>query len=178
VLGLEEIEILNRLSDFKDAMSQIPSSVSVVGAFANDLQSEIVAATISSLVSVSVNPESEEVLFALKNKSFLGNHLLDSPLCSISVLNNRQHEVAYFFGSRTSALQPQEGLVEKIWNRSGNFPYINEASVVLLCKIREKIERSHSTIYFASVIEFFCDDIQKPLVYFDRKFNSIYEPPG
>jgi len=173
---LEGIKILYQLNVFKDAMSQIPASVCVVGSFTTNLQPEIVAATISSLVSVSVNPGSEEVLFALKNESFLGNHLLRSSLCSISVLNDRQHEVANYFGSSTSALQSQEGLVEKFWNRSGGFPYINEASVVFSCEIREKIERTHSTVYFARVIQFFSDDRQKPLVYFDRKFNSIYDP--
>ena len=174
---MEGTEILNRLNDFKDAMSQIPSSVSVVGAFANNFHPEIVAATISSLVSVSVNPESEEVLFALKNSSFLGNHLLNSSLCSISVLNNMQHEVAHLFGSRTSALESQVGSVEKFWNRSGDFPYIDEAFVVFSCKIRESIKRDHSTIYFAEVIQFFSDNRHKPLVYFDRRFNSICEPP-
>lgn len=170
---LEGLEVLNQLSDFKDAMSQIPASVSVVGSFATNLQPEIVAATISSLVSVSVNPDGEEVLFALKNESFLGNHLVRSSSCSISVLNERQHEVAKYFGSSASIHQSQEGLGEKFWNRSRDFPYIDEAIVVLSCEVYEIVKRAHSTVYFARVKHFFSDDTQKPLAYFDRKFNSI-----
>ena len=173
VFGLEGKEVLNQPDSFKDAMSQIPASVSIVGSFTAGLQSGVVAATISSLVSVSINPNGEEVLFALKNESFLGNHLHRSSFCSISVLNDQQREIANYFGSRTPALQLPEDLAEKYWNRSKGFPYINEAFVVFSCEIREKITRQYSTVYFARVNQFFTDKTQKPLVYFNRKFNSV-----
>ncbi len=154
-------------------MSHIPASVSVVGSFGIDFQSGIVAATISSLVSVSITAGGEEVLFALKNESFLGKYLLESPLCSISVLNDQQRDVADFYGSRSSAIQSPDERSETYWNRSMGFPYIDEASVVFLCEIREKITRLYSTVYFAKVNQFFTDESQKPLVYVNRKFNSI-----
>jgi flavin reductase (NADH) len=174
-VGVGGKKILNQLDIFRDAMSKIPTSVSVVSSFSFDLQAPIVAATISSLVSISVNPGGEEVLFALKNESFLGSHLLRSSLCSISVLNDEQHEIAHHFGSSNSARQSPEDLGEKYWNRSRSFPYIDEAFVVFSCEVREVVKRTHSTVYFARVFQFFTDDKKKPLVYFDRKFNAIHQ---
>ena len=57
---------------FKDTMSLIPSSVSVISCFEEGL---IYGCTISSLVSVDVREDNPEIIFVLKKQSLVGEKI-------------------------------------------------------------------------------------------------------
>ena len=57
---------------FKDIMSLIPSSVSVVSCLEEGI---IYGCTISSLVSVDVNDENPEIIFVLRKQSAVGDKI-------------------------------------------------------------------------------------------------------
>jgi flavin reductase (DIM6/NTAB) family NADH-FMN oxidoreductase RutF len=81
-------------TNFKDFMSVIPASVSVIGLVK---ESQILGCTNSSLDSLNViNPE---LLFVLRNGSTLLNAIVHDELFSINVLSDRQKELADYYSS-------------------------------------------------------------------------------
>ena len=80
---------------FKDCMSKIPTSVSVVSCIDNSFLS---ACTISSLMSVSV--DSSIILFVLKSKSGTLQSLIGSTYFSINLLSIKQSESSVAFSGR------------------------------------------------------------------------------
>ena len=60
---------------FRDIMSLVPTSVSILSCIQNSL---IYGCTISSLVSVNIDEKSPEIIFVLKNESLIGKIVMSS----------------------------------------------------------------------------------------------------
>ena len=76
---------------FKDTMSLIPSSVSVISCFEEGL---IYGCTISSLVSVDVQEDNSEIIFVLKKQSLVGEKIKVNEFFKINVLSSSKDEIA------------------------------------------------------------------------------------
>jgi flavin reductase (DIM6/NTAB) family NADH-FMN oxidoreductase RutF len=154
---------------FRDAMSLLPTSVSVVALIKN---SKITACTISSLVSVSIDPVNPEVLFVLKKESHTGSLIAKNRLFTINVLTENQQD----FASEFSKLRDlEQELDSKIWKLSSKkFVELNGSRVVMDCEINQIYEKNLTNIYVAKVLDYKFDSTKSALIYDERKYGSFH----
>lgn len=153
---------------FRDAMSLIPTSVSVV-ALIN--KSKIVACTISSLVSVSIDPVNPEVLFVLKKESHTGSLIVKNKFFTLNVLANNQQNFALEFSKLRNLDQE---LDSSKWTLSSeNFVELNGSRVVMECEINQVYEDHLADIYVAKVLNYKFDINMPALIYDERKYGSF-----
>ena len=158
---------------FKDAMSLVPTSVSVLRVTSSVTNPQVVAVTISSLISLSVAHGEEEIMFALKNNSYFGQRLLEEKVFSISLLNSGQDNLARKYGSSAN-LQPDLDLnEEESWVAVDNFFYLRNSLLVLFCELTDHDVRKHSTLYFGKILSLNGSVTSSPLVYQNRHFKSV-----
>ena len=84
------------MTEFKEAMSKVLNTVSLLAYNSGESQDVLRAITVSSLVSVSVTEKEEEVLCVLKKDSLAGRELVIGKKISINVLSNLQTNIAKF----------------------------------------------------------------------------------
>lgn len=152
---------------FKDAMSQIPTNVAVVGSWEIG---KIRACTISSLVSVDILDPT--IMFVLKNGSATLANIKSSLDFSVNVLSSQQANLSLMY----SNLSSEDEIIEskKFWNTNfTQVPMIIDAHLNYLCVFTSSQELKNSTIVFAKVIQTFKGISGDPLVYFERKYFGL-----
>jgi flavin reductase (DIM6/NTAB) family NADH-FMN oxidoreductase RutF len=158
-----------KIGDFKDAMSQIPTSVAVISLFTSE---SIKACTISSLVSVDVvNPT---VMFVLKKDSSTLNAIKSNLRFSISILTSNQVRVSQRYSS-TEAKSLEFTNDDFCSCHDCDLPVLIGAYSTFFCKFESILELSGSTIVFASVENVVKSETREPLVYFARKYFALEE---
>ena len=160
------------LLGFKDAMSLVPTSVSVVRVNSSVTNSQITASTISSLISLSVIDGDEEIMFALKNNSYLGQKLLEEKFFSINLLNSKQDYLAKKYGSSANATTNLSVSQEESWMAMENFMYLRHSVISIFCELTDQNVRKHSTLYFGKIISSTGLVSARPLIYQNRQFKS------
>ena len=154
---------------FRDAMSFIPTSVSVVALINN---SKITACTISSLVSVSIDPVNPEVLFVLKKESHTGSLIAKNKFFTLNVLADNQQNFASEFSKQRDLDQEFDS---NKWNlNSSNFVELNGSRVIMDCQINQVYENHLADIYVAKVLNYKFDSTVPALIYNERKFGSFH----
>ena len=150
---------------FKNNMSQVPTSVSVVACGNRD---SIKTCTISSLISIDVIEPT--ILFVLKQNSVTLEALQEVGSFSISLLNIAQKQVSirHSVGEISDRLNDPELRISEI-----GIPYIVEARVTFFCNLLNVIQSSKSALVLGKVIDTLENSSQPPLVYFDRHYYSI-----
>lgn len=158
-----------KIGDFKDAMSQIPTSVAVISLF---VEESIKACTISSLVSVDiVNPK---VMFVLKNDSSTLNAIKRSLRFSISILTSNQALISQrYSNTKAKSLEPRD--IDFCIYEGSDLPILIGAYSTFFCNFESILELSGATIVFASVENVIKGDTSDPLVYFARKYFTLEE---
>ena len=153
---------------FRDAMSFIPTSVSIVALINN---SKISACTISSLVSVSIDPLNPEVLFVLKKESHTGSLIAKNRFFTLNVLADDQQN----FASEFSKLRDlEQELDSNKWTLiSENFVELNGSRVVMECEINQVYEDHLADIYVAKVLNYKFNSTIPALIYDERKYGSF-----
>ena len=160
------------LLGFKDAMSLVPTSVCVVRVNSSVAASPIVAATISSLISLSVVDGEEEIMFALKNNSYLGQKLLEEKYFSINLLNSKQDYLAKKYGSSANSTTDLNISEDESWMVMENFMYLQNSVITLFCELTDHNERKHSTLYFGKITSSTGLASARPLIYQNRQFKN------
>jgi flavin reductase (DIM6/NTAB) family NADH-FMN oxidoreductase RutF len=154
--------------NFRDAMSLVPSSVSIIASLN---ESKITACTISSLVSVSIDPVSPEILFVLKKGSFTGSLIKIYKFFSLNVLSSNQKIYADNFSKTRDSdheYDPNnwritvEDTVELIGSR-----------VFMACELIQVYEDHLADVYIAKVLKFKFDNTKPALVYDERKYGTF-----
>jgi flavin reductase (DIM6/NTAB) family NADH-FMN oxidoreductase RutF len=158
-----------KIGDFKDAMSQIPTSVAVISLF---VEESIKACTISSLVSVDiVNPK---VMFVLKNDSSTLKAIKRSLRFSISILTSNQALISQRYSNiEAKSLEPSD--IDFCNYEDGDLPILVGAYSNFFCSFESILELSGATIVFASVENVIKGETSDPLVYFERKYFTLEE---
>jgi flavin reductase (DIM6/NTAB) family NADH-FMN oxidoreductase RutF len=157
---------------FKDAMSLVPTSVSIIRVSSPVTDPQIVAATISSLISLSVIEGEEEIMFALKNNSYLGQKLLDEKFFSINLLNSKQDYLAKKYGSSVKPTGSSKENEEELWIEMNNFIYLQNSVISIFCELTDYSERKNSTLYFGKISASIGSISASPLVYQNRQFRN------
>jgi flavin reductase (DIM6/NTAB) family NADH-FMN oxidoreductase RutF len=154
--------------DFRDAMSLVPSSVSIVASL-ND--SKITACTISSLVSVSIDSFNPEILFVLKKASFTGSSIKNNKLFSLNVLASSQQNFAAKFSNQRDfdyEYDPKNWLISL-----GNTVELIGSRVFMSCELIQVYEDHLADIYIAKVLNYKFNNAIPALVYDERKYGTF-----
>ena len=151
---------------FKDAMSLIPSSVSVVSCFEGGL---IYGCTISSLVSIDVREDNPEIIFVLKKQSLVGEKIKTSKLFTINILSARQIEIA----QKYSAARSPDNFSDSNWTIKGNFAEILKCKIIMNCKLIQIYDSHAANIFVGKVIKHSIDQSQLTLIYNARRYGKF-----
>jgi flavin reductase (DIM6/NTAB) family NADH-FMN oxidoreductase RutF len=162
-----------KMISFRESMSCVANTVSVI-ALSNELsKGGLIAVTISSLVSTSVEENQEEVMFTLKTDSHAAKYLDIGTQFSINVLSDSQKSIADFYGK--SLGDSQNPALEKsvLWVENSAAPRLKNALIVMGCSITDRVTRRNSSIFFARVVEFSHTSDLRPLLHFKRSYFKI-----
>lgn len=154
-------------TSFKDAMSQVPTNVAVVGSWEGE---RIRACTISSLVSVDiVNPT---IMFVLKSESATLANIKSTKVFSINVLSAQQANLSQIYSNSTTNDEPLNHTQYWETHKSG-VPMIMSSHLNFFCVLTSSQELKNATIVFAKVEELIKSDSGDPLLYFERKYFGL-----
>ena len=152
---------------FKDAMSQVPTNVGVVGSYEAE---SIRACTISSLVSIDVIDPT--IIFVLKSDSATLANIKSTKDFSINILSRKQGHMSQIY----SNLGPKNENSDhtQYWEAYKNcVPIITNSHLSFVCIFTASQELKNATIVFAKVTEVVMSNSDNPLVYFDRKYFGL-----
>jgi flavin reductase (DIM6/NTAB) family NADH-FMN oxidoreductase RutF len=154
--------------NFRDAMSLVPSSVSVLATW---VDSRIYACTISSLVSVNISSDDPEILFVLKKDSSTGDLIKTNKFFTINLLSHKQRDSADEFSNpRTISV----GIDSKKWRLdSGNQLELIGSRVFMSCELIQVYEDHLADVYIAKVLKFKFDNTEPALIYDERKYGTF-----
>jgi len=144
-------------SDFKNVMSKIPTSVSIL---VQSDEEKTVSCTISSLVSVSIN--NPKVLFVLKKESKTGWAIETNRFFEIFVLTSEQEEAAKKSSTLNHHLSTADIHQLKISSR-----------IVMECELYDVHENYEAKVYIATVLNAKIRSDGNSLIYLNREFRAI-----
>ena len=151
---------------FKDIMSLIPSSVSVVSCLEEGI---IYGCTISSLVSVDVNDENPEIIFVLRKQSAVGDKIKTTKFFTINVLSANQDEIAQKYSSERSP----ESISNSKWIIQNKFAQISKCRITMNCKLLKIYDNHAADIIVGKVVKHYGDQSQSSLIYDARRYGRF-----
>jgi flavin reductase (DIM6/NTAB) family NADH-FMN oxidoreductase RutF len=162
------------MSEFKEAMSRISNTVSLLAYSSGQPQVQIKAVTISSLISVCVIEKEEEVLFVLKKDSSAGKGLFIGKEISINVLSNLQSDIAQVYGGGPTSREIRLNDQSQYWDNSQRVPELIGAHLVFVGKVEDVIGRKASNLFLCRISELSMNKQSEPLIHYLRR----YQPPN
>ena len=148
---------------FKNAMSKVPSSVSILSV---QTENSHISCTISSLISVEV--ETPRVLFVLRKDSSTLKAILLHKTFSINVLSYDQEALAVKYSANQRIFEPQdwvEGLSQTL-DLKGSWLHF-------ACEFDEVLECGSSVVVISRVIGHKFTETGKPLIYINRSYLTL-----
>ena len=161
------------MKSFKESMSKVANTVSVLALSSKISQDGLIAVTISSIVSTSVEENQEEVLFILKSDSYASKYLEIGTQFSINVLKSSQKDLAIFYGKSADKTEKSRSVNTLLWNYKGTIPTLRDAHIVLECDVTDRLSRRNSTLFFAKVMESSHSSPSDPLLHFNRSYYNM-----
>lgn len=156
------------VSSFRDAMSFIPTSVSILSAYDGIVLS---ACTISSIVSVNISDVNPEILFVLKKDSHTGEEIKKNLQFSVSVLSDSQSKLADFF---SKPREKNRNIDSKIWSkRNSKVLQLIGSKVFMECELSCIYTEHLADIFIARVINYEFSGNGSSLIYDERKYGSF-----
>lgn len=152
---------------FRDVMSLVPTSVSVLTSLEKNL---IFGCTISSLVSVNISEESPEIVFVLKKNSLLGNQIVSGLFFTINVLSSDQGDLA----KKYSTGRDPEVVSKSNWQMNKRFAVIRGCRSVINCQL-SKVYDSHAADIFIGSVLSYSGDAEKSALLYDARSYGIFE---
>ena len=159
----------NSIKSFKDLMSLIPTSVSIVTCID---ERQVFGCTISSLVSLDVGIDSAKILFVLKKESLIGTEISKNKYFSINVLTNTQQKYAEYYSRER---EPDEINYSKWQIENAKYALLLNSIVIFKCELYELIDTYPANIFVGKVIDANLGSEVKPLIYSSRKYHEIKE---
>jgi flavin reductase (DIM6/NTAB) family NADH-FMN oxidoreductase RutF len=154
--------------NFRDAMSLVPSSVSVLATW---VDSRIYACTISSLVSVNISSDDPEILFVLKKDSSTGDLIKTNKFFTVNLLSNKQRDSAEEFSNSRSI---SVGIDSTKWHlKSGNQLELIGSRVFMACELIQVYKDHLADIYISKVLNYRFDNSKPALIYDERKYGTF-----
>lgn len=151
---------------FKDVMSLIPTSVSVISYLEKNV---VYGCTISSVVSVNIDEKFPEIIFVLQKQSLIGEKIKSFNFFTLNVLSSEQKNLAEKYSNKREPELPSQ----HIWKSIGELTYLQHARVVLQCKLIKVYDSHAANIFVASVVQRSDNSNLRPLIYDQRVYGSF-----
>jgi len=149
-------------NEFKRAMSQFASGVTVVTTKHGDTP---IGITASSFTSLSLNPPL--VLVSLDKKLFTHNVIAESGVFAVNVLSARQWELGMRFAGLLPEIKDRFAGLQIRTAESGN-PIFPESLAWVDCKVWNMYDGGDHTIFVGEVTDLSVSDADVPLLYHNR----------
>lgn len=153
------------LVSFRDVMSLIPTSVSVLSCLHHE---KVYGCTVSSIVSVNVDNGKEQVIFVLRKKSVIGSKIILNKMFTINILSSEQIHLADRY-SREREPEDQQGVDWQIL--SGLFAQLPNVRAILNCEFSCVYTDHEADIFVAKVISYKGIKDVSALIYNSRKYG-------
>ncbi|HLQ74312.1 MAG TPA: flavin reductase family protein [Bacillota bacterium] len=152
-----------KINNFKEAMANYPTGVSVVTAEGDDGAFGI---TINSFASVSLEPLL--ILWSIDNNASTFNQFMNIEEFTVNILSGEQADVAQLFASSET-----EPFKHCDWSTAtSGLPVINDSAASLQCKLYKRIEAGDHIILVGEVFHINQQDKQ-PLLYHNRHMGQL-----
>lgn len=156
----------NKIDQFKQAMGNYPTGVSVVTAY--NEEDVPMGLTINSFASVSLNPTL--ILWSIDNSVSTYDDFQKVERFSINILASDQGELCQLFASRV-----EDRFANCEWEKSDlELPVLKDTMATLQCKVHNRVEAGDHMIMIGEVLEITNSD-KEPLLYHKRHFGQIPE---
>ena len=149
-------------NDFKRAMAQFASGVTVVTTRHGDTP---IGITASSFTSLSLNPPL--VLVSLDKKLFTHNVIAESGVFAVNVLSARQWELGMRFAGLKPEIKDRFAGLKTTTAALGN-PIFPESLAWVDCKVWNMYDGGDHTIFVGEVKDLSVSDADVPLLYHNR----------
>ena len=168
-----EMELINtmenqveKIADFKQAMGNYPTGVTVVTAF--DENNKPMGLTVNSFASVSIDPLL--ILWSIDDAAGSYDDFQKVDKFAVNILASDQADLCNLFSSRV-----EDRFAECEWKKSElNLPVLDGALAVLQCKVFKKVDAGDHTIMIGEVLNIHNEE-KEPLLYHRRKIGGIPE---
>lgn len=154
----------NIKNSFRESMSRLAGAVSVVK---SEVDNREWGLTISSCTSISVEPPL--LMVSLASNITSAKSIEESKRFSVYLLNKHQVELAKF-GSQSGT---PKFLDEFAQNASNHIDVLKDSLAEINCSLYKSIRVGDHTLFLGLVQNVELGELKKPLVYFDRGFNTI-----
>lgn len=153
-------------AEFRQAMSSMGSSVSVVTARRGD---EMVGRTVTAVLSLSANPPA--VLISIDIMSRLADLIAKTGGFSMAVLASDQADIADAFAGKV----PPEGRFDiGKWSRWGSGqPLLDGAVTALDCEVIGSMETGTHVLFAGAIVESETDDSRQPLLWQRHGYHEL-----
>ena len=152
--------------NFKDLMSLIPTSVSVLSCI---VSKDIYGCTISSVVSVNIDESKPEILFVLKKDSKIAQLISDYKFFTINLLADSQVDMA----KKYSSFRIPDSVTDSSWRVEDNFADLKESRLNIRCAFLNKYDSHASDNFIGTVISYSETSSSKALIYNHRIYGNF-----
>ncbi len=154
------------VDDFKKAMQQWASGVTVV--MTHSEKFGLQGMTVTAFSSVSVNPP--QVLVCINESADTGEGIQESQYFAVNVLSSDQQDVSNQFAGGTSQKQRFENTA---WTPgTTGVPLLDDGIMSLECKVIEKVHAGTHWIILGEVQEVVCRS-GEPLLYYQGAYQQL-----
>ena len=130
--------------------------------------------TVSSFTSVSLEPPT--VLVCLNKTTFTHDLVAQSGVYAISLLSAGQEWLSNRFAGLEPAIEDRFAGIDVATAETGS-PLLPGAIAWLDCRVRQALDTSTHTIYVAEVVYAHVRAETEPLVYHNRRYRLLIDPP-
>lgn len=149
---------------FKQALGNYPTGVTVVTAFTEDHQP--IGLTVNSFASVSLDPTL--ILWSIDKKSSLLEPFVKADKFAVNILAEDQANVCMIFATK---VEDRFGQIS--WEKSErDLPVIHGSQSQLECKTFQQIDAGDHIIFIGEVLHIHNEE-KSPLLYHKRNFGAI-----
>ena len=161
---LEETTVVDSV-EFRNALRQYPSGVTVVTAKNND--SSVFGVTVSAFMSVSLEPPL--IVIGIDKKGGMHELLMSNDEFGVSLLKNTQAHISDAFAHRVPMpADPYEYL--------NDFPVVAGAAAQIVCRMWQRIDAGDHTLFIGELTATAVDP-EWPLLYYNRDYRLLADDP-
>jgi flavin reductase (DIM6/NTAB) family NADH-FMN oxidoreductase RutF len=154
------------VDDFKKAMQQWASGVTVVTTYSEKFGNQ--GMTVTAFSSVSINPP--QILVCINESADTGEGIQESQRFAVNVLNSNQQDTSNQFAGGSSQEQRFENTA---WTMGvTGVPILEDSIMSLECKVIEKVHAGTHWIVIAEIQDCVCR-LGNPLIYYQGAYQQL-----
>jgi flavin reductase len=153
---------------FREAMSRLGAAVNLITTDGDAGRHGMIA---SAVCSVTDTPPT--VLVCVNRSSFANEKLRANRALCINILAASHKELSDQFSNRHLSIEERFGEPDRWTTLATGSPGLNDAAVMLDCRVDDISEVGTHSVFFCNVVEVRLGEKEDALIYFDRTYHSL-----